>query len=84
MSTAKKIQLGFRMHCTSHNIRQAIEQHDMSQERADNLKEIADMLDEAESLLDWYAEKCDILSHLVLTYKREGDISRKHIEKLIA
>ena len=77
------IELGFRMHCTSLNIRQALEDYEFTTERRNNLLEIAEMLDEADKLLSWSAEKCDILSHLALTYKREGDVSRRHIENLI-
>lgn len=78
------VSLGFRMHCTSLNIRQAVREHQYSSDRREALLEIADMLDEADKLLSWSAEKCDVLAHLALTYKKEGDISRKHIENLIA
>lgn len=75
--------LGTKMSFTAHNIRQALQDHEFSPERRDNLREIADMLDEADKLLSWSAKKCDILAHLTLTYKREGDVSRKHIETLL-
>lgn len=77
------IRLGFRMHCTALNIRQSVSEHQYSDDRRQSLLEIADMLEEADKLLSWSAEKCDILSHLAITYKKEGDISRKHIENLI-
>lgn len=72
------------MHCTASNIRQAVLEHQYSSDRREALLEIADMLEEADKLLSWSAEKCDILSHLALTYKRDGDVSRKHIENLIS
>lgn len=75
--------LGTRMSFTAHNIRQALEEHTFSEDRSNNLREIADMLDEADKLLSWSAKRCDILAHLILTYKREGDVSRKHIESLL-
>lgn len=71
------------MHCTALNIRTAIEENDFPKGRAENLLEIAELLEEAEQLVNFYAEKCDILSHLLLTYKKEGDVSRKHIESLL-
>jgi hypothetical protein len=75
--------LGTKMNFTAHNIRMALEEHTFSKDRADNLREIADMLEEADKLLSWSAKRCDILAHLILTYKREGDVSRKHIESLL-
>lgn len=72
------------MHCTAQNIRQSLSEHDYSHDRQKSLLEIAEMLEEADKLLSWSAEKCDILAHLALTYKKDGDISRKHIENLIS
>jgi len=83
VSLARMMILGTKMSFTAENIRLALEEHAFSEDRSNNLREIADMLDEADKLLSWSSKRCDILAHLILTYKREGDVSRKHIETLL-
>lgn len=72
------------MTCTASNIMRFLEEHpELSEARRDNLIEIAQMLEEADLLLHESLNYCDTLAHLVLTYKRDGDISKHHLEKLI-
>ena len=79
----KVTRLGLKMICTASNIRNFLAENDVSCDRRDNLMEIAQMLEEADYWLHEQKEYCDSLAHLMLTYKKDSEISRMNIEKLI-
>ena len=84
MNVARMTRLGLRMTATAYNIMKALEDHpEIPEARRKYLLEIAEMLEEADLLLHQSRNYCDHLAHLVLTYKKDSDISKHHIEQLI-